>query len=162
VKKVYCLFDRCLGCRSCEIACAVAHSAGRGLEEAMGEKERPRSRLRIRNAGGRPLPVQCRHCDTPACAEACISGAIRKDAETGRVASDPERCVRCWMCVMACPYGAILFRPETAAERCDLCREEDEPACVRACPTKALLFCERAEFESLLGKERRRMKPAIP
>ncbi|MFH1038232.1 MAG: 4Fe-4S dicluster domain-containing protein [PVC group bacterium] len=154
MRRVYCLISRCLGCRSCEIACAVSHSASRRMEEAVREEPRPRQRMRVETAAGRPFPIQCRHCEDPACIEACIAGAIRKDPETGLVTSDPTRCVGCWMCVMACPYGVISRRKEDGvALKCDQCRELDEPACVAACPTGALYFCEREEFEDVIRRE---------
>ncbi len=155
------MISRCLGCRSCEIACAVAHSGSRQLEQALQEELRPRQRMRVESVRRQPFPIQCRHCDDPACAEACIAGAIRKDPQTGLVTSDPDRCVGCWMCVMACPYGVIARSKEDGvALKCDQCRELETPACVEACPTGALYFCEREEFEEILRREAARMKTA--
>ncbi len=154
MRRVYCLISRCLGCRSCEIACAVAHSASLCLEEAVLEDPLPRQRMRVETVEKLPFPLQCRHCDEPACVDACITGAITKDPESGLVTSDPAKCVGCWMCVMACPYGVIRRRREDAvALKCDQCRDLEEPACVGACPTGALYFCEREEFEEIVRRE---------
>jgi carbon-monoxide dehydrogenase iron sulfur subunit len=160
MKRVYCLISRCLGCKSCEIACAVAHSESKTLEGAISESPRPRKRLHVEMAGDSPFPIQCRHCDEPACADACMTGAIRKDPQTGLVTSDPEKCVGCWMCVMACPYGVIVQSEKLgAAFKCDQCQDLEEPACVAACPTGALYFCELEEFEKIV-KEKLKEKVA--
>lgn len=155
MKRVYCLISKCLGCKSCEIACAIAHSESQTLEGAVLEEPRPRKRLHLEMAGESPFPVQCRHCDEPACADACITGAIRKDPETGLVISDPEKCVGCWMCVMACPYGVIRqYEQLGAVFKCDQCQDLEEPACVTACPTNALYFSELEEFQKIVEEEK--------
>lgn len=148
MKRVFVDIDRCLACRSCEIACAVEHSRSKSLFSAI--QERPRSLPRVnveRDYRYRTFPVQCRHCEEPYCIDACISGAITRNPQTGLVTSDEQRCIGCWMCVMVCPYGVIRpSKEQKIALRCDLCQDREEPACVAACPTGALFFCEAEEF----------------
>ena len=99
----------------------------------------------------RSVALQCRQCDEPACAEACITGGIVRDEATGVVRFDTDKCVGCWSCTMVCPFGAIIRVPDSAkAVRCDRCEEREIPACVEACPTKALVFCEAEEFEIMV------------
>jgi carbon-monoxide dehydrogenase iron sulfur subunit len=83
----------------------------------------------------------CRQCEDPPCVDACMTGTLVKDPETGVVKMEQERCVGCWTCVMVCPYDAI-FRDEErkVAIKCDLCPDKEIPACVDACPTEALVF----------------------
>ncbi len=38
MKEIFVRLDRCLGCKSCEIACAVEHSASKSLFGAVSEK----------------------------------------------------------------------------------------------------------------------------
>lgn len=137
----------CLGCRSCELACAVEHSHTKNLFEAVQENPRPRNRVFVESAGGKSFPIQCRHCDDSPCTRACMSGAISKDSSTGVVGHNPEKCVGCWMCVIVCPFGAITTDGEKhLAVKCDRCPDRDKPACVTACPTKALVYQEVDRF----------------
>ena len=85
MKEIFCLIERCLGCKSCELACAVEHSDSKELSVAIQEIPIPRRRVRVISAGGgdgfvrlRTLALQCRQCENPACAEACIAGGIVK------------------------------------------------------------------------------------
>lgn len=138
---------RCLGCRSCEIACAVAHSASQTLFGAVTEAEVPISRVAVERVAGINFPLQCRHCIDALCVKACMTGALYRDPETGTVRQRAEACVGCWMCVMACPFGAVTQDPtRKVAIKCDRCLDREIPACVAACPTQALQFTEVPAF----------------
>lgn len=94
----------------------------------------------------RSIALQCRHCEEPLCAHACISGGITRDPDTGVIASNPDKCVACWSCIMVCPFGVIArYEDCRRAVKCDHCPDRDGPACVEACPTRALVFCEPQE-----------------
>jgi len=88
----------------------------------------------------------CRHCDDPACANACPTGAILLDG--GGIASlSQEECIQCGNCASACPHGAIVHN--TMSDRylkCDLCSSrEGGPLCVEICPVGALTMAEEEE-----------------
>lgn len=140
-KEIFAQLDRCMGCHSCELACAVAHSRSGSLYAALGEDQPPKRRLFVeRTETGKNVPILCRHCEEAPCMHACISGAISRTTE-GVVRSDPDRCIGCWTCVMVCPYGVIGRLDETRkAYKCDRCPSLEVPACVNACPTKALFY----------------------
>jgi len=140
-KEIFVRMDRCMGCHSCEMACAVAHSSGKSLYPALSEKPAPRRRLYVESvAPNRSVPVLCRNCEDAPCLHACIAGAIRR-SEAGVVTTDADRCIGCWTCVMVCPYGVIgRHQQERKAYRCDRCPDRDVPACVNACPTRALVL----------------------
>jgi carbon-monoxide dehydrogenase iron sulfur subunit len=152
MKRLFVRVEKCLACRSCEIACAVAHSESEDLFLSVQEKSKPRSRTKVvMNFHMQCFPIQCRHCKDPYCLDACISGALSRDPETGIIILNEDKCVGCWMCIMACPFGAIKAGAhQKIALRCNLCQEREEPACVAACPTKALFFGEPQEFKKKL------------
>lgn len=143
MKRVYSLEDVCIGCHLCEVACITEHSLSKDPVKAfMFEKERPISRCTVEeNDGGAvSFSTTCRHCEEPACLQACISGAVQKGAD-GRVTIDKEKCVGCWSCVMACPFGSVQRDTRSKrASKCDLCPDRERPACVDACPNRALVF----------------------
>src|ERR1022692_5277706 len=143
--------DHCLACRSCELACSVAHSESGELEAAIAEECPPVRRVVVASGSdalwgslascapvgnrrnGRvdnPLQVnnlphieahRCEQCLEPLCAFACKSGALRRDPLTGIVSFDEARCVACFMSLTVCPSG---LRPDPAKDRvvrCDVC-----------------------------------------
>jgi len=158
---------RCLGCKSCELACALAHSRASNLGEAVAASPRPKSRIYVEPTeepglaempGGTCFPLQCRHCEDAPCLAACPSGAIYRPDPDGPVLVEVERCIGCRFCMAACPFGVIEPSPDgRAVVKCDLCVERTRagelPACVAACPTGALEF---VEMDQALRRRRRR------
>ena len=77
--------ERCIGCKSCEVACKQEHGLGPGEYRNkviwLGDPARPALDF---------LTVSCQHCDRPACLRACPVNpkAITKDPETGIVRVD--------------------------------------------------------------------------
>lgn len=161
--------ERCMGCRSCEIACAVAHSESKNLYSAIGEKPAPRKRICLEYIPDLvvSLPITCRHCKDAPCVSVCPTKALFQDETTSMVSHNPERCVDCWNCSTVCSrfvslYNMILVmgcwtssmncnhkvinRQAEAGIRCNLCEGRDLPACVEACPTHALIFSEVNEI----------------
>ncbi|MCP5106627.1 MAG: 4Fe-4S dicluster domain-containing protein [bacterium] len=153
MKKIYCKIQNCLACRSCELACAAAHSDSKALVKAIKEKQLSTSRIHVESIDEkgtlqrvRAIAVQCRQCEDALCEQACISGGIRRDEKTGDIVVNLDKCVGCWSCIMVCPVGAIVKNDETHhALKCDQCPGLDTPACIIACPTGALVLDETAE-----------------
>lgn len=152
-REIFARPERCTGCLSCEIACAVEHSRAKNLFAAIAEHPRPKHRTWVEWVAPRhKVPVLCRHCEDAPCMHACISGAISRNAE-GVVLTDEEKCIGCWTCVMVCPYGVIGRHLEThKSYRCDRCPGREQPACVSACPTGALVY---ETVEAYAAKARR-------
>ena len=148
---LYVIPSLCTGCRSCEIACAVEHSETKSLYGAITQVPPPRKRVFVEQVDLAGVPVACHHCDEAYCLNACIAGAIRRDAR-GYVVLDADRCVGCNSCIMLCPFGVIQKdEARHVAVKCDLCPDLAGPACVDACPTSALRFEAAATF----ARERR-------
>ena len=157
-RAIFTVIERCVGCKSCEIACALAHSHSKVLATAREESPRPRPRVRVEPAGPYTFPSRCVHCEDAACITACPMGAMTRNSETGAVTVNPDRCVGCWMCVTVCPFGGVSADPATnKAHKCDLCPERVaqglEPACVSACATGALVFATPEEFADQRPRE---------
>ena len=109
-----CLVDltRCIGCRKCEQACNEVN--------ALPKPDRSFDDLTILDMKRRPdeknytivnryypgkiderdqliptfVKIQCMHCQDPACASACIVGALTKK-ENGTVHYDVSKCIGC-------------------------------------------------------------------
>jgi len=152
-KEIFVKTDRCVGCRSCIMACAVEHSASKTLFGAIAESPRPKSRVYVEWVSpDRKVPLVCRQCEDAPCMHACIAGAISRDAD-GVVRTDTDKCIGCWTCVMVCPYGVIGRHLEThQAYRCDRCPDREMPACVSACPTGALVYQTVPDYSGVVRK----------
>jgi anaerobic dimethyl sulfoxide reductase subunit B (iron-sulfur subunit) len=130
---------RCVGCGACALACRIENGLPTGV---IWRRILQVNGSRIDGGPTYHLSVSCHHCETPPCASACPSGALKKTPE-GLVLLDTSRCVGCRYCEMACPFGAPAFDAEAGVmTKCHLCQhrlaEGSPPACVVACPTQAL------------------------
>jgi carbon-monoxide dehydrogenase iron sulfur subunit len=158
MKTVFVNPERCIGCKHCQIACAVEHSVSKNLYGAVFEQPTPRPRVLV--APGLYLdtsfPNKCRHCDPAPCMNVCPTGALSRDADLGIVLVDEAKCIACAMCAMVCPFDVLTFYTvgtKLAAVKCDHCIERqrvgETPACVEACKTGALVFGELNELVKL-------------
>ncbi|MCP4221025.1 MAG: cyclic nucleotide-binding domain-containing protein [bacterium] len=141
--------DRCVSCRSCEIACAVAKSGSHKLGSAIYEKPLPVKRIHVRKVlnGSEPVirPEHCTHCKAAPCLNSCKFVAIKRDVMSGTIAIVTDKCVGCGLCARACPFDVIsMIRTKgkrKVALKCTYCSEhQDGPACVRSCPTNTLVI----------------------
>ena len=142
---------RCTGCKTCEFACkdykdlTTEFAFRKVYEVAGGETTRDENGCIETTCFSYPVSSSCQHCDKPACVEACPTGAMHKDEETGLVSVDTEVCIGCGACATACPYGAPKVNEEAGhSTKCDGCAERLaaglKPVCVLACPARALDF----------------------
>ncbi len=156
MKRIWIDRSRCLGCKTCELQCAVErNSLSRTLPEAVREAPLPMARVRVSGTSENPFPLQCRHCEQAPCLAACPSGALRREEPDGLITLNQEICRGCWMCVMSCPFGVVM--PSAAfqvAVKCDACLHMDKPACVDGCPTGALFYGDEADCARVLARRR--------
>ena len=152
---------KCIGCRSCEFACADAHrDAGVeftedvdfSVERTTDEKHWTVVNRYQTDQGEVYAKTQCMHCLAPACASACLTRAMRKTPE-GPVTWTPDRCMGCRFCMISCPFDMPKFQYQSAnprIEKCVMCSERlaegKLPACVESCPSGALRFGPRTEL----------------
>lgn len=157
---------RCIGCRTCEIACVLAHSNGEGMQAMTPSRFTPR--LELIQTAKLSAPVQCHQCEDAPCARACPNKAIVFADNSVQV--QQERCIGCKNCMMACPFGimkvVMVERVEqietisgtktirvkkSEAQKCDLCHTNSQgPACVRVCPTKSLHLVDQNKVASTI------------
>ncbi len=129
--------EKCLGCKTCELVCAVQHSNTKNLELAVFEQPTPVPRRKVEYINSVIISDGCHHCEEALCVSACMSAAMYKDVD-GTTQHNEEKCVGCNMCIMVCPFG-VIKRKGNVVVKCDLCKgRENGPACVESCPTKAL------------------------
>lgn len=145
--------DRCIGCRTCEIACAVAHSELK--LQTLLPKETFSPRLKVVRSAKITLPVLCRQCENAPCANVCPTFAITRQNDL--VIVNQALCIGCKECAIACPFGAmtVLLQEKSQALKCDLCRDiASGPACVNVCPTNALSIMDQKSMEELIQQKR--------
>ena len=133
-KALYIDYQKCTGCRLCELVCAVFHD---------GISNPARSRIKVMKweAEGLYIPMSCQQCQDAPCMNVCPVKAISRDEELGRVFVDYDVCIGCRSCVAACPFGAMNFNiKDKQVFKCDLC--DGDPQCVRFCEVGAIDFLE--------------------
>lgn len=166
--------DRCIGCKTCIVACRNGNDL-MDHAEALPNMLSNFLRVEARETGKYPFlslntwVVPCQHCSEPDCQNACQHGAITKDAQTGAVQIDTEKCTGCDYhtelgpdnktlpspCMVSCPAGANvqgyvqLIRQGKYEEAVKLIMKRVPLPGVlgRVCPHPCEDACKRAEIE---------------
>ena len=163
------LYDttRCIGCKACVVACHEANDlppdnrANALHDQPQALNDRTKNIIKLYKEEGRRsyMKQQCMHCIDPACAGACMIGALQK-REHGIVTWDPNRCIGCRYCQVACPYSIPKFEWESTNPRivkCELCNHRIKdggiPACCEVCPREAVVY---GKYTELLAEAKRR------
>jgi len=169
---------RCIGCRSCMVACKTWNDLPAGKSQFTNNWDAPgkvdADNWTVVNSflieqgdqvKWRFVKRQCMHCNEPACESACFTHSFVKTQE-GAVIYKPtelnqDYCVGCRYCMIACPFGVPSFQWDKAlpfVQKCRFCydrlKEDMQPACVTACPTGTLKFGEK---DKLLAEARQRI-----
>jgi len=137
VKVLFINPERCVGCMACLMACSMKQ----------GEITSPTNsmilpvRLRKQEIN---IPVVCRQCAKPLCADVCPMGALSRDEKTGAMVVDPDLCIACGMCMVACPLGGISVNTKVGHSlKCNLC--EGDPVCAKVCAYRAIEYVTEEE-----------------
>ena len=188
----------CIGCRACQVAC-------KQWNEREGEQTEFEPELGFQNPATlsaitytliafhemenaqKPGGIEsafvmqrCLHCLEPACASACPTTALYRQAD-GPVTYDADKCIGCRYCMLACPWDVPTAEWNTLApkiSKCTHCADRADqpvplafngkplsddagkrflesiatPACVKACPADALRFGTRDEMLAIAHK----------
>jgi len=172
MKTVFVHPERCIGCKQCEAACAVAHSQTKNLFLAVFESPPPKPRIHaepgvVMNAA---FPNKCRHCNPAPCMMACPTAAITRPSDHPDIVYlNQQKCIACGMCAIVCPFDVITYYPSNLAPgraavamKCDHClerqRQGGSPACAEACKVGAL---EWGEINEIVKTARTRYSEAV-
>jgi formate dehydrogenase iron-sulfur subunit len=139
---------KCIGCRSCEQACKELHGFPRETEAKLSTT----ALTVIEEREDRFVRRMCMNCQDPACASACLVGALKKTS-LGPVTYDASKCIGCRYCLVACPFNVPRYQWSKLVPfvtKCDMCYERqakgNPPACVEACPVQASVVGWRDEI----------------
>lgn len=165
---------KCIGCRTCMIACVVEHSE-ENIFYQKPEDINFNPKLEVVKNAQVSAPIQCRQCEDAPCAKACPQNAISR--VNNAIYVDQKKCIGCKNCMLACPLGAINLNDKESGElvdlstipddklfcienmvanKCDLCAgSEDGPACVRVCLTNAFKIVYEEDLETSIKNKRK-------
>lgn len=168
--------NKCIGCRTCEIACVVEHSDV-DIFTAGNADIAFNPRLNVIKTKEVSAPIQCRQCEDAPCANSCPTGALFN--ENGVVQYKEVLCIGCKTCVLACPFGAIqvveeqkdgktvyqnlkkvvgkdvVLKERMTVNKCDTCiNSEEGPACERVCPTQAIRIVKDVDINTSIKEKR--------
>lgn len=137
-------YEKCTGCRLCELVCSVYH-------EGVSNPTKSRINIIKWEAEGLYIPVSCQQCEDAPCKTACPVKAIDRDETLNRVTIDYDKCIGCRSCMAVCPFGAMGFDiTNKKVFKCDLC--DGDPQCVKFCEVKAVDY---VDAETLNIKKKR-------
>ncbi|RJP25860.1 MAG: 4Fe-4S dicluster domain-containing protein [Deltaproteobacteria bacterium] len=150
--------SRCIGCRSCQVACKEWNRLEPDKTTQQGAYENPRdltpnlyNRIRfIEKADDKGavswkfVNERCLHCGDAGCMKVCPApGALFRTKE-GLIGYDKEKCISCKYCVSACPFNIPRYGADEKVSKCNLCLDRVGagmvPACAKACPTQTLQY----------------------
>jgi Fe-S-cluster-containing hydrogenase component 2 len=129
MKKISFIKEKCVGCKSCMLACSIKHHEDFSWKQARLKIEKNKDEYSL------SVCIQCQHKN---CFKICPKNAI-EDIGGGILKVDWDLCIGCGLCVDACEYNGIWIASRVdKALKCDLC--EGKPACVEACIAGALVL----------------------
>jgi carbon-monoxide dehydrogenase iron sulfur subunit len=136
----------CTGCMRCMTTCSTYNDGATSLSKA---------RIHVVRHEGHAITgideedelifevLTCLQCDKPFCMYFCPTRAIERNADTGAMTINYDRCIGCRMCMIGCPFGAIRYDSDKKQViKCEFC--DGDPQCVKFCPTDALQFLPKS------------------
>ena len=155
--------SRCIGCRSCQVACKQWNKTDADQTMNQGTFENPRdltpalfNRIKFverEDAGAvswKFVNERCMHCGDAGCMKVCPSPGALYRTKDGIVAHNKEKCISCKYCVSACPFNIPRYDTDDKVSKCHLCMDRIgggmTPACAKACPTETLKYGNRNQL----------------
>ncbi len=155
--------SRCIGCRSCQVACKQWNKLDADKTANKGTFENPRdltpalyNRIKFiekENSGEVSwlfFNERCMHCGEAGCMKVCPSPGALYRTKDGIVAYNKEKCISCKYCVSACPFNIPRYDSDDKVSKCHLCLDRIGggmiPACAKACPTETLKYGKRSDL----------------
>jgi anaerobic dimethyl sulfoxide reductase subunit B len=139
--------DRCIKCKSCEVACKQWKGIKAGTV-ALRRVEEVTTGI-FPDVKRHFYSISCRHCAKAPCLEVCPTNAIVKRLD-GIVIVNQAECIGCKVCLNACPFGIPQFDEEGFMQKCDMCVDRiangQSPICATTCPVQALRWGTLAEL----------------
>lgn len=134
MKRLILEYEKCIGCRLCELACSAE-------KELVYNPKKARIRATKIGIPEQIIMVYCRHCEDAQCINACPVEAIGRN-QIGAVIIDEEKCIGCGNCIDSCPAQAIYEgnKSDSIPIKCDLC--DGDPKCIKACIRGAINYGE--------------------
>ena len=167
------LYDntRCVGCKSCEVACKRANNLPVEPDAKLGIYDAPRDLsektmniIKMYKDEDETAYVkrQCMHCVDPSCVSGCPVSALIKQPN-GIVTWDADACCGCRYCEMNCPFNIPKYEYNDfygKIVKCEMCintnlPQHGQPACTEACPNEAVIL---GKTKALLVEAKRRIK----
>jgi len=141
---------RCIGCKSCQVACKDKNNLAAGSFYRRADFFATQGTNVLFGYSG-----TCGHCQNPECVAACPTGAMHK-TDCGATGHDRHKCIGCGCCIWGCPLGATSFSKQSGqSQKCNSCvdlRESGrQPACVAACVSNCLAFGDLDMLKEQLG-----------
>jgi len=138
-------YEKCTGCRLCELVCSVKH-------EGVSNPARARINIAKWESKGIMMPMVCSQCESAPCVAVCPTNARYRDEELDRVIVNYDRCIGCKTCIVACPFGAVSFDPVASKViSCDLCN--GNPVCASFCDPEALRYVDASDMNKKRQRE---------
>jgi len=145
--------DRCIQCKSCEVACKQWKGIKAGTIRLRRVEEITTGTFP--NVTRRFFSISCRHCVKAPCISVCPTKAIVKRPD-GIVIVEKDKCIGCRVCLEACPFSSPQFGEDGLMQKCDMCLDRIEsgqtPMCAATCPTQALRWGSLEELSDFAVK----------
>jgi formate dehydrogenase iron-sulfur subunit len=117
----------CVGCGACRTACQEIHHFPDEENTVLNDKNFTLlEHHQLKDGNELWVRRMCQHCVEPACASACLVGALEKTAD-GAVTWDTNKCIGCRYCMLACPFDIPKYEWHAMSpkvRKCTMCHAE--------------------------------------